>query len=74
MKTRTKFKAVFLSLFLVLLAAMVYADNACMELCKEKNRIAVKLCNYPEKETQALRECLAAARNNFDACKQACGK
>lgn len=49
-------------------------DNACMQYCKDQNRTAVKLCNYPEKEPQELRQCLAAARNNFDACKQACGK
>jgi hypothetical protein len=45
-----------------------------MDVCKQQNRAEVKLCNYPEKEPQALRECLATARNNFDACKQACGK
>jgi len=50
------------------------SDNACMQYCKDENRTAVKLCNYPEKEPQELRQCLAAARNNFDACKQACGK
>ena len=74
MKTRTPLTAVFLALLSVLLAAKVYADDACMQLCKEKNRIAVKLCNYHKKEPQALRQCLADARNNFDACKQACGK
>lgn len=50
------------------------SDGACMQLCKDDNRIAVNLCNYPEKEPQELRQCLATARSNFDACKQACGK
>jgi hypothetical protein len=50
------------------------SDDACMQICKDENRAKVKWCNYPEKEPQELRECLATARNNFDACKQACGK
>ncbi len=50
------------------------SDNACMQYCKEENRTAVKLCNYPAKEPQEVRQCLATARENFDACKQACGK
>lgn len=50
------------------------SDDSCMQLCKDQNRIAVKLCNYPEKEPQELRKCLAEARNTFDSCKQACGK
>ena len=74
MKTRTPLTFIFLTLLSILTAAAVYADDACMQLCKEKNRIAVKLCNYPEKEPQALRQCLADARDAFDACKQACGK
>ncbi len=74
MKTRICFTVVFLALPLVLLGSKVYADSACMQLCKEKNRIAVKVCNYPKKDPQTLRQCLADARNNFDACKQACGK
>jgi hypothetical protein len=54
-------------------ASNAHAD-ACMDVCKQQNRADVRACNYPEKEPQALRECLATARNNFDACKQACGK
>lgn len=50
------------------------SGNACMQYCKDENRTAVKLCNYPEKEPQEVRQCLATARNNFDACMQACGK
>jgi len=50
------------------------SDNAIMQLCKEENRIGVKLCNYPEKEPQELRKCLADVRNKFDACMQASGK
>jgi hypothetical protein len=50
------------------------SDDACMQYCKDENRTAVNLCNYPEKEPQEHRQCLAAVRNNFDACKQACGK
>lgn len=74
MKTRTPLTFIFITLLSILTAAAVYADDVCMQLCKEKNRIAVKLCNYPEKEPQALRQCLADARDAFDACKQACGK
>ena len=51
-----------------------YAGNGCIEVCQEKNRAEVRACNYPEKEPEALRQCLATARNNFDACKQGCGK
>ena len=60
-------------IFALFSSATVYAD-ACMDVCKQKNRAAVQFCNYPQKEPQALRECLAQARANFDACKQACGK
>ena len=46
--------------------------NACVQLCQARNRDEVSWCNYPEKEPKALKECLATARRNFDACMQAC--
>jgi len=72
-RMKTSLLAAVAVLLPVWFASNAYAD-ACMDLCKQQNRTAVKWCNYPEKEPQALRECLATARNNFDACKQACGK
>jgi hypothetical protein len=68
-----KIREVVVILLLALSVAAVYAASACMQVCQEKNRAEVQLCNYPEKETAALRECLDTARKNFDACKQACG-
>lgn len=53
-------------------AGPAYAANACVELCQQKNRVAVDLCNYPKKEIKELTECLNTARRNFDACMQAC--
>ncbi|WP_315784375.1 MULTISPECIES: hypothetical protein [unclassified Bradyrhizobium] len=50
------------------------AANGCMEICKAQNRRDVQMCNYPRKEIEELTRCLATARSNFDACKQACGK
>lgn len=50
------------------------SGDACMQYCKDENRNSVELCNYPEKEPQELRQCLATVRNNYDACKQACGR
>ena len=52
----------------------VYAGNGCTDVCAQKNRAEVRACNYPEKETAALKQCLATAKNNYDACKSACGK
>ncbi len=70
---KTAFSAALAALLTVWYAAGAHAD-ACMDVCKQQNRAEVQACNYPQKEPQALRECLATARNNFDACKQACGK
>jgi hypothetical protein len=72
MKTITSRYALFTALLLLL--APVYASDACMTVCAEINRKAVEACNYPEKEIEALTECLKIARENFDACKTACGK
>lgn len=75
MKTRPLFVAVVLAQPSLLIGVSAYAaDNACVEMCKEQNRRAVKLCNYPEKEPKELRECLERVRANFDACMQPCGK
>ena len=74
MKTRTQVKMTFLALLAILFAAGVYAADACMQVCQERNRAEVRACNYPERDSAALKECLATARSNFDACKQACGK
>ncbi len=54
--------------------APVEAASGCVEVCQAENRRDVKLCNYPRKEIEEVTRCLATARSNFDACKQACGK
>ena len=67
-----KIRGIIAALLFGYSAAAIYAG--CADICNEKLKIAVKLCNYPEKEPQALKECLATARKNYDACKQAaCG-
>jgi len=63
---------VIASLALLFMSFAAEAQNACVQLCQEKNRIEVNLCNYPKKELPALTACLATARSNFDACRQAC--
>jgi hypothetical protein len=68
-----KLRSLVPAFFALVSTTAVYAD-ACMDMCKQKNRAAVQFCNYPEKEPKALRECLEQARRNFDACKQGCGK
>lgn len=68
-----KIREVVVTLLFASSVVAVYAATSCMEVCQQKNRTEVQLCNYPEKEPEALRECLATARRNFDACKQACG-
>ena len=55
-------------------AASVYAGNGCTDVCAQKNRAEVRACNYPEKESGALKACLATAKANYDICKNACGK
>lgn len=74
MKTNSQSTVIIVSLLLFLFAAIVYAEDACIQLCKEKNRQAVALCNMPEKTPQEVKSCLQTVRNNFDACMQACGK
>jgi hypothetical protein len=49
------------------------AASACMEHCKDKNRIEVGLCNYPQTDLATQKKCLQTARDNFDSCKTACG-
>ena len=71
MKTLISRNTIFPALLLLLTPA--YASDACMTLCAEKNRQAVQACNYPEKEIETLTACLKTARENFDACKTACG-
>lgn len=50
------------------------SKNGCLQVCADKNRQEVQLCNYPQTDVETTKKCLATARNNFDSCKQACGK
>jgi hypothetical protein len=54
--------------------AALFAADACVQYCQQTLKAAIELCNYPEKEPAALRECLDKARKNFDACKANCGR
>jgi hypothetical protein len=68
-----KIRKLAATLLLASSVAAAYAASGCMELCQQTLKRDVALCNYPEKEAAALRECLATARKNFDACKTGCG-
>lgn len=74
MNTRMRVKIGFLAILSVLFAPGVYAADACVQVCQQRNRAEVRACDYPKKEPEAHRDCLATARSNFDACMQACGK
>ncbi len=50
------------------------SGNLNVEICKANNRREVQACNYPKRETQATRECLADARSHFDSCMQDIGR
>jgi hypothetical protein len=63
---------VIASLALLFVSFAAEAQNACVQVCQQKNRRDVQICNYPAKEPQALKECLATVRSNFDACMQGC--
>ncbi len=63
-----------LALFFIPFGTQVYAENACMQICRETNKSEVNWCMYPPREPQATRECLNDVRRNYDACIQACGR
>jgi hypothetical protein len=50
------------------------SDNLNVQTCQANNRSEVRACDYPKREVEATRECLADARQHFDDCMQAIGK
>lgn len=66
--------AASLALLSALLAAKTDAASGCVQVCQATNRRDVQTCNYPKKEVEETKRCLATARSNFDGCMQACGK
>jgi hypothetical protein len=68
-----KIRQVVVTLLLASSVAAVYAASTCVEVCNQQLKADVAACNNPPREAEELRQCLATARQNFDACKQACG-
>jgi hypothetical protein len=44
--------------------------NAMCQACQATNRNDVYYCNYPKRDVQATKECLADAKRKFDSCWQ----
>lgn len=74
MRLNMRLAPVFIFALPIFVTEHVFAANACVQACQAESRRAVEFCNYPKREPQALKECLATVRWNFDSCMHACGK